>query len=100
MFINTFSQPWNATQAKLGILPQNVFSNPFPERIVQPKGRDQAWIDVEGAVLGAHIVNNPAPYVQQWNLDFQLNFPGNTRVGGAYAGSKGTHLPMHSQDVD
>jgi len=100
MFINTFSQPWNATQANLGILPQNVFSNPFPEGIVQPKGRDQAWIDVQGAGLGAPIVNNPAPYVQQWNLDIQHQFPGNTLVDVAYAGSKGTHLPMHSQDVD
>src|SRR5262249_9129542 len=27
-------------------------------------------------------------------------FPGNTLVDVAYAGSKGTHLPMHSQDVD
>lgn len=99
LFINTFNQPWNAS-ADGGVTPNNVFNNPFPEGIVQPAGRDQAWIDVQGAGVGAPVVDNPAPYVQQWNLDIQHQLPGNAVIDVAYAGSKGTHLPMHSQDLD
>ncbi|MBV8070041.1 MAG: hypothetical protein JO270_09070 [Acidobacteriaceae bacterium] len=32
------------------------------------------------------------PYVQQWNFNIQHEFPSNTVVTLAYAGSKGTHL--------
>jgi len=99
LFINTFTQPWNAS-ADGGITPNHVFSNPFPEGIVQPAGRNQDWINVQGAGLGAPVTNNPAPYVQQWNFDIQRQLPGNAVIDVAYAGSKGTHLPMHSQDLD
>jgi len=100
LFINTFTQPWIASQSGQGILPQDPLSNPFPNGIVQPMGRNQALIDVQGAGLSAALSNNPAPYVQQWNLDIQRQLPGNALIDVAYAGSKGTHLPMHSQDLD
>ncbi len=32
------------------------------------------------------------PYMQQWNLSIQREFPSHTVVTAAYAGSKGTHL--------
>ena len=38
--------------------------------------------------------------MQQWNLDIQRQFKGDLLVDVAYAGSKGTNLPMHSQDID
>ena len=44
--------------------------------------------------------NFPAPYIQQWNLDIQRQFFQNLLFDIAYAGSKGTHLPMHNQDLD
>ncbi|PYV98713.1 MAG: hypothetical protein DMG89_10350 [Acidobacteria bacterium] len=99
MFINTFTQPWNAS-ADGGVTPNDVLSNPFPGGIIQPMGRNQALIDLQGAGLSAPISSNPAPYVQQWNFDIQRQLPGNAVVDVAYAGSKGTHLPMHSQDLD
>ena len=100
LFINTFTQPWLASVNGQGITPLNPFSNPFPTGIIQPMGRNQALIDVQGAGLSASLTNNPPPYVQQWNLDIQRQLPGNALVDVAYAGSKGTHLPMHSQDLD
>jgi Carboxypeptidase regulatory-like domain len=100
LFINTFTQPWLASVNGQGITPLYPLSNPFPTGIVQPMGRNQALIDVQGAGLEAAISNNPPPYVQQWNLNIQRQLPGNTLVDVAYAGSKGTHLPMHDQDLD
>jgi hypothetical protein len=99
LFINTFTQPWNAS-ADGGITPNDVLSNPFPGGIIQPMGRNQGLINVQGAGLSAGISSNPPPYVQQWNFDIQRQLPGNALVDVAYAGSKGTHLPMHSQDLD
>ncbi|HEX6804914.1 MAG TPA: carboxypeptidase-like regulatory domain-containing protein [Terriglobales bacterium] len=100
LFINTFVTPWIATVNQLGISPANPLSNPFPGGIVQPMGRNQALINVQGSGISAAVPSNPPPYVQQWNFDIQRQLPGNALIDVAYAGSKGTHLPMHSQDID
>jgi hypothetical protein len=100
LFINTFTQPWLASVNGQGITPLNTLGNPFPTGIVQPMGRNQALINVQGASLSAAIRHNPPPYVQQWNLNIQRQLPGNSLIDVAYAGSKGTHLPMHQQDLD
>ena len=54
----------------------------------------------KGVEIQLRLSNYPAPYVQQWNFDIQRQLPGNTLFDIAYAGSKGTHLPMHNQDLD
>jgi hypothetical protein len=74
--------------------------NPEPLGITPPFGRNQALIDVQGNGNEAALPNNPAPYVQQWNFDIQRQLPGNLLVDVAYAGSKGTHLPMHDQNLN
>ena len=99
MFINTFTQGWQAV-APDGFTPLNVFSNPFPTGIIQPAGRNQAFINVQGGGLSGPISNNKGPYVQQWNFNIQRELPGSTLVDIAYAGSKGTRLPMHGQDLN
>ena len=99
LFINSFSTPWTTAQAD-GVTPANVLSNPEPLGIIPPFGRNQALIDVQGNGNEAALPNNPAPYVQQWNFDIQRQLPGNTLFDIAYAGSKGTHLPMHDQNLN
>src|SRR5437016_802601 len=102
LFINSFSTSWLAV-ASDGVTPKNVLSNPFPTAsggITPPFGRNQALINVQGNGNEAPVNGNPAPYVQQWNLDIQRQFPGNLLVDVAYAGSKGTHLPMHDQTLN
>src|SRR5581483_2423562 len=99
LFINSFVTPW-LTYLSDGVTPQATISNPFPGGIIPPFGRNQGLIDVQGNGNGAAASNFPAPYVQQWNLDIQRQFHGDFLVDIAYAGSKGTHLPMHSQDLD
>lgn len=99
LFINSFSTPFLGV-ASDGVTPKNTLFNPFPTGITPPFGRNQALIDVQGNGLEAAVSNNPAPYVQQWNFDIQRQFPGELLVDIAYAGSKGTHLPMHDQGID
>jgi hypothetical protein len=102
LFINSFSTPWLTAQSN-GVTPLYPLSNPFPAAvggIIPPFGRDQALIDVQGNGNEAPLPTNPAPYVQQWNFDIQRQLPGNTLLDIAYAGSKGTHLPMHDQNLN
>lgn len=99
LFINSFTSPWLNAQSD-GVTPENPLSNPFPGGITPPFGRDQSLIDVQGNGNEAAAANYPAPYVQQWNLDVQRQFHGDFLVDIAYAGSKGTHLPMHDQTID
>ena len=99
LFINSLNTTWLAAQAN-GVTPKNPISNPFPGGIAPPPGRNQAFINVQGNGNSAPLGGYLAPYVQQWNVDIQRQFPGNTLLDVAYAGSKGTHLPMHNQDLD
>jgi hypothetical protein len=104
LFINSFVTPW-LTYLSDGVTPRFPISNPFPSSvggITPPFGRNQGLIDVQGNGNGAAASNGAfnAPYVQQWNLDIQRQFHGDFLVDIAYAASKGTHLPEHSQDLD
>src|SRR5215471_13877107 len=99
LFINSFNTNLLAVQAD-GVTPKFTLFNPFPSGITPPFGRDQALIDVQGNGLGAATSSYKAPYVQQWNLDVQRQFPGNLLFDVAYAGAKGTRLPMHSQSIN
>jgi hypothetical protein len=99
LFINSFATQWLTAQSD-GVTPRDTLFNPFPSGITPPFGRDQNIIDVKGDGTEAPPSSNPAPYVQQWNLDLQRQFHGDFLVDIAYAGSKGTHLPMHNQDLD
>lgn len=99
LFINSINTDWLTAQAD-GVTPKNPLSNPFPGGIAAPPGRNQSFINVQGSGNEAPLGVNPAPYVQQWNFDIQRQLPGNTLFDIAYAGSKGTHLPMHDQTLD
>ena len=99
LFINSIVTPWLVAQAD-GVTPKNTFSDPFPGGIAQPPGANQDFINVQGSGNEAPLGGNAAPYVQQWNFDIQHQLPANSLVDLAYAGSKGTHLPAHDQDLD
>jgi hypothetical protein len=99
LFINSFSTTQLVAQSD-GVTPKNPLSNPFPSGVTPPFGRNQSLIDVQGNGNSAAVTNTKAPYVQQWNLDIQHQFQGELLLDVAYAGSKGTFLPMHGQDLD
>jgi hypothetical protein len=79
-------------------------SNPFPNGLLAPLGRDPSY---QSALLGQAIsqsvssgyqltaqgTETRAAYVQQWNFNIQREVAGGTVIEVAYAGAKGTHLP-------
>jgi len=99
LFINSFNTTWLTAQAD-GVTPKNTLFNPFPTGITPPFGRDQALINVQGNGVSGPLVGEKAPYTQQWNFNIQHQLAGNLLIDVAYAGAKGTHLPMHTQDLD
>jgi hypothetical protein len=97
--INTISTPWAATIDN-SLTPYNVLSNPFPNGVIQPPGRNNPNQVLLGQGINAVLPSNPYSYAQQWNFDIQHEFIGGTLVDIAYAGSKGVHLPAHTQNLN
>lgn len=77
-------------------------SNPFPNGIVKPFGRNLAGYQAFELGQGPFALapNNPYGYYQQWNVDVQHELPHGTLIDLAYAAAKGTHLPDFSQQLD
>src|SRR6185295_6114613 len=98
--VNTISTPWVATLDN-SVTPFNTLHDPFPNGILQPPGRNASFQQILlGQGINAIVPSSPNPYAQQWNLDVQRELPDGTLVDVAYAGSKGVHLPAHTQNIN
>jgi hypothetical protein len=85
-----------------GLTPFGRLSDPFPQGITKPPGRNPSYQQI---LLGQSVTGaQPAiPYasMQQWNFNIQRELGSGFLVDVAYAGSKGTHLPLgSSQQID
>ncbi|HEV2500176.1 MAG TPA: carboxypeptidase-like regulatory domain-containing protein [Terriglobia bacterium] len=116
-FINNIGTPWItsvdggntpcATPTPTGcnvngvIGPTLGLSNPFPNGILPPPGRNADYQQLAyGNGIASGYLPNPMAYYQQWNLDVQRQLRGGTLIDLAYAAAKGTHLPDYSQQLD
>lgn len=82
-------------------VPAATISNPFPNGITQPPGRDPSYAQtLLGTGPGEAFLNNPYGYAQQWNADVQQQFGNGFLLDVAYGGAKGTHLPFSGVQVD
>ena len=98
--INTISTPWVATLDG-GLTPFDRLSNPFPTGIVQPPGRNPSFQQtLLGKGISAVVTSSPYSYAQQWNFNIQRELPDGTLIDAAYAGSRGVHLPAHTQNLN
>jgi hypothetical protein len=86
------------------LTPNATLSNPFPNGLLAPLGRDPSYQTAllgqaiaqtvsAGYQLTANGVETRAAYIQQWNFNIQREVYGGTVIEIAYAGAKGTHLP-------
>jgi hypothetical protein len=97
--INSYSTNYLATIYQ-GI-PAGSISNPYPQGIIAPTGRN---VNYAQTLLGSGPLEsqlaNPYGYAQQWNFDLQHQFGDGFLLDVAYGGSKGTHLPIGSPQID
>ena len=95
------SQPYNSaintaiTTLPATSVPVNSFSNPFPGGILQPVGRSSNYQSViQGQSVLVNQPNEPATYVEQWNLDIQQDLGHQTVMEIAYVGDHGLHQQL------
>lgn len=97
--LNSLTTPYLAT-VFTGV-PANNITNPFPSGIAQPPGRNSSYAQI---LLGRSVTEsqlaNPYGYAQQWNFDLQQQFGSGLLLDVAYAGAKGTHLPINSPQIN
>ncbi|MDX1982047.1 MAG: TonB-dependent receptor [Bryobacteraceae bacterium] len=77
------------------VVPFNTFNNPFPQGLNQSPGRDPSFESRLWSFSPSTLTpHNPQGYMQQWNFNVQRELPFGFFADAAYAGSKGTHLPV------
>ena len=99
--VNTIGTPWLASLDG-GVTPYRLLNDPFPDGVLSPPGRDVTFLNtlVGGLGIRAPVPNQPLGYMQQWNFNIQRQLPDGTLVDVAYAGSKGTSLPVNAQTIN
>jgi Carboxypeptidase regulatory-like domain len=97
--INSYNTNYLAT-VFTGV-PANSISNPFPQGIIAPPGRNSTYAaTLLGTGANVSQLANPYGYAQQWNVDVQQQFGSGFLLDVAYGGAKGTHLPIDSPQLD
>lgn len=98
--VNAYTTPFLGTLDG-SVTPKDTLGNPFPTGLIPPPGHSpnlqQLFI---GQGITAPVYDEPHAYAQQWNFDIQRELPGGMALSITYAGSKGTHLPGPSQQLD
>lgn len=98
--VNAYTTPFIGTLDG-SLSPKDTLSNPFPTGLVPPPGRSPNFQQLfYGQGITAPIYDERHSYAQQWDFDVQRELRGGMALSVAYAGSKGTHLPGPSQQLD
>lgn len=90
------STPWVPTID--GVTPTDLLRNPFPNGVLQPEGSANGLLAALGQGVGSPIPSvMTTPYNSQWNFSIGQDLNSTTTLEVAYAGNKGTHLPLSWQ---
>ena len=88
--------PWVSTID--GVTPTDLLRNPFPNGVLQPEGSANGLNAALGQGVGSPVPNTmTTPYNSQWNFSIGQDLGRSTTLELAYAGNKGTHLPLSWQ---
>ncbi len=98
--INSITTPWVST-TNGGYTPSATLSNPFPNGLLQPPGRNPDYQSLlYGTGITSPVANQRYPYVQQWNFNIERQITDTLMVEAAYAGARGVHLFGSGGQVD
>jgi hypothetical protein len=90
------STPWVTTID--GVTPYRFMSDPFPEGLNPQEGSRNGLLAAAGqGVYSPWPETMLSPYNQQWNFTIQQGLANHVLLEVAYAGNKGTKLPMDWQ---
>ena len=90
------STPWVTTVD--GVTPTDLLRNPFPNGVLQVEGSTNGLLAALGQGVGSPVPNTmTTPYNSQWNVSIGHDFGRGTVLEVAYAGNKGTNLPISFQ---
>jgi Carboxypeptidase regulatory-like domain/TonB dependent receptor len=90
------STPWVTSLD--GVTPFRFMSDPFPDGLNPQEGSSNGLLAAISQGVGAAFPPTMlAPYNQQWNLTIQRALAKDLALEVAYAGNKGTHLPLDWQ---
>ena len=90
------STPWVPTVD--GVTPTDLLRNPFPNGVLQPEGSANGLLAALGLGVGTPVPSTmTTPYNSQWNFSIAQDFGNSSVLEVAYAGNKGTHLPISWQ---
>src|SRR4029077_17219540 len=79
-----------------GRTPNKCLSNPFPNGISQPLGRDPNLnADLTGQVFNTILPTGEFAYTQQWKFNIQRDLVPASLIEVAYVGLRGTRLPYY-----
>ncbi|MBS1824836.1 MAG: TonB-dependent receptor [Acidobacteria bacterium] len=97
-YVNNSNQGFAATTTFFssvdGINPVGVLRDPFPTGVLPPPGASGGLATSIGESFGTLLRHDPIGYSQQWSSNFQYELMPNLLIDAAYAGSKGTSLPV------
>ena len=87
------STPWVTTVD--GVTPTDLLRNPFPNGVLQPEGSKNGLLAAVGQGFSSPIPNTmTTPNNAQWNFSLAQDLGRGAVLEVAYAGNKGTHLPI------
>ena len=83
------------------VTPLNSMSDPFPNGLTPPPGRDPAFQKLLlGGSARTPLEHVRYPYAAQWNFTIQREFKGAVAVEASYSGLRGLHLPQGALQLD
>lgn len=77
------------------VTPVGSLVDPFPTGLAPLAGSAPGAAALVGTGVGALVFDTPLPYATQWNIGIQRELPGSIGINLAYAGNKGTKLPVN-----
>ncbi|MEX2260395.1 MAG: TonB-dependent receptor [Bryobacteraceae bacterium] len=87
------STPWVTSVD--GVTPTDLLRNPFPNGVLQPEGSANGLLAALGQGLSSPVPSTmTTPYNTQWNFSISQDFGSSMALEVAYAGNKGTNLPI------
>jgi Carboxypeptidase regulatory-like domain len=75
-----------------GIHPQDLLRNPYPNGLIPALGSAQGLLTNVGLAVGSYQRDHPAPHVQNYSLDLQLQLTKKTILLLGYSGNQGRKL--------